>query len=59
MENIGQVKSATNANITIHNDFRLDTPITVDGKLTLTVDNHFPTKRSWLLESVSYYSRIY
>ncbi|MEH8076553.1 hemagglutinin repeat-containing protein [Gallibacterium anatis] len=40
-ENIGQVKSATNANITIHNDFRLDTPITVDGKLTLTVDNHF------------------
>ncbi|WP_235444348.1 two-partner secretion domain-containing protein [Gallibacterium anatis] len=40
-ENIGQVKSAANANITIHNDFRLDTPLTVDDKLTLTVDNHF------------------
>ncbi|WP_409026206.1 hemagglutinin repeat-containing protein [Gallibacterium anatis] len=40
-ENIGQVKSAANAKLSIHNDFRLDTPITVDGKLTLKVDNHF------------------
>ncbi|MFC0308679.1 hemagglutinin repeat-containing protein [Gallibacterium trehalosifermentans] len=40
-ENIGQVKSAANANITIHHHFRLDTPLFIDGMLNLKVNHHF------------------